>query len=85
MSMARRTLAVSGWLLMVVGVLSAVTFAFFAVFLRDGLGPDSVPSYGALAIWRVFEGFAFPSVLSVGTFCAGVALVRKAKRRVSNA
>jgi len=85
MSMGSRIFTVSGWLVVVIGVLAAVSFGVFAVLLRDGLGPDSVPSHGAVAAWRVFEGFAVPGVLSVGLFCAGIALVQKAKRGVSNA
>ena len=85
MRMGSKTLTVSGWLLMVIATLAAATFGFFAVLLRDGLGPDAVPSHGALAVWRIFEGFAVPGVLSVGVFCAGIVLVRKAKRGVSDA
>jgi hypothetical protein len=83
--MRSKALAVSGWLLMVIGVLAVVSFGFFAVLLRDGLGPDSVPSHGALALWRVVEGVAVPVALSVGVFCVGIALVRRAKHGVSSA
>ena len=83
--MRNKTLSLSGWLLIVIAVLAAVSFGFFAVLLRDGLGPDSVPSHGLLAFWRVVEGFAVPGALSVGVACVGIALVRKAKRGVSNA
>jgi hypothetical protein len=85
MKVGSRIFAVSGWFLIVIAVLAAASFGFFAVLLRDGLGPDSIPSHGALAFWRAFEGFAVPGALSVGVFCAGIAFVRRAKRGVSNA
>jgi hypothetical protein len=85
MKVGSKTLTVTGWLLMAIAVLAAVFFLFSAVLLRDGVGPDSVPSHGAVAVWRVFEGFAVSGVLVVGVFCAGLLLVRKSKREDSNA
>jgi hypothetical protein len=85
MKVGSKTLTVTGWLLMAFAVLAAVVLLFSAIFLRDGLGPDAVPSHGAVAVWRVSEGFALPGVLLVGTFCAGIVLVRKSKREDSNA
>jgi hypothetical protein len=68
MNLGRRVLVVSGWLLMVIGVLALIFFAGSAVLFRDGLGPDSVSSHGALAIKRTFEGLWVPGVLSIAVF-----------------
>ena len=41
----------------VISLAIAVWTGFYCWMLRDGLGPDAIPSHGMVAIQRFFEGY----------------------------
>jgi hypothetical protein len=50
----RKTIAA---IVMLASLAIAVWTGFYCWLLRDGLGPDAVPSLGMVAIHRFFEGY----------------------------
>jgi hypothetical protein len=74
MKFSARQLA-SGALLFL-GAFTAVASIAIASFLRDGLGPDAVPSEGVVVVSRTLEG-AWPGLLLAAALAVCGFLIRK--------
>jgi hypothetical protein len=83
--MNHKTLSLCGWLLVSTGLLSGLFFTWFALILRDGIGPDSIESTGVRAVFRTLKILAIPGALSALVSGVGIALLRKANRKRAHA
>jgi hypothetical protein len=83
-------LAMSGSRQMLLGTVSLSTFALFIWgslnwLLRDGLGPDSVPSDGYEAWLRFFEGGFWLPLLTWSILVASAIFIYRLKQSRNNA
>jgi hypothetical protein len=63
--------------------LSFLAISSFAWLLRDGLGPDSVESYGWVAFGRYLEGAGWSLLVPAAFLLSGLLLYRSDARRAA--